>query len=564
MRQRIWLWGVGAGLPASRLKYKNREKGLAMGRRSGLEGFLRATARAMAAAERERQRSIRAQLTQTRQIERQQRMALAQQNREERAAQKLAKEQRLADRQSETDDLNAELQDRLEELQGILTHTLTLDDSIDFDALRPSTDFETFQPPSELAPGRAPRVPEVPPLSGLRKLIPGATKKHAAALAKATSEHQSDVVCFNRAEATKREQFAKLKAEYEQRKNQFEMEVQRRIAEVDDFQAAYGAKEPDAVVAYNEMVLTRSEYPTEGFPQKFRIAYNPPSSELIVEYDLPEVLVVPREAEYRYVKTKDAIESKARKTTEIKQLYQDIVTSITLRTLHELFEADQADALTLVTFNGMVDTHDPASGREVRIPVVSVRAPKVEFLSLRLEKVDKVACLRNLGAQVSNRPDELQAIKPIIEFDMVDKRFIEQGDALSGLETRPNLMDMTPSAFEVLVSNLFVKMGLDTKLTRSSKDGGVDAVAFDTRPVLGGKVVIQAKRYRDTVGVSAVRDLYGTMLNEGANKGILVCTSGYGPDAYNFSKDKPIELIDGGGLLYLLREHAGIAARITV
>ena len=143
------------------------------------------------------------------------------------------------------------------------------------------------------------------------------------------------------------------------------------------------------------------------------------------------------------------------------------------------------------------------------------------------------------------------------------KRFIEQGDALSGLETRPNLMDLTPSDFEVLVSNLFSKMGLDTKLTRSSRDGGVDAVAFDTRPVLGGKVVIQAKRYRDTVGVSAVRDLYGTMLNEGANKGILVCTSGYGPDAYNFSKDKPIELIDGGGLLYLLREHAGTVARIA-
>lgn len=319
-----------------------------------------------------------------------------------------------------------------------------------------------------------------------------------------------------------------------------------------------------SVVAYNEMVLARSEYPTEGFPQKFRIAYSSDSSELIVEYDLPEVGAVPAAAEYRYVKTKDSIESKTRKQAEIKQLYQDVVASITLRTLHELFEADQADALALATFNGMVDTHDPASGREVRVPVVSVRAHKMEFLGLRLDKVDKVTCLRNLGAQVSNRPDELQPVKPIVEFDMVDKRFVEQGDALSGLEARPNLMDLTPSEFEVLVSNLFGKMGLDTKLTRSSRDGGVDAVAFDTRPVLGGKVVIQAKRYRDTVGVSAVRDLYGTMLNEGANKGILVCTSGYGPDAYNFSKDKPIELIDGGGLLYLLREHAGTAARISV
>jgi len=51
------------------------------------------------------------------------------------------------------------------------------------------------------------------------------------------------------------------------------------------------------------------------------------------------------------------------------------------------------------------------------------------------------------------------------------------------------------------------------------------------------------------------------MLNEGANKGILVATSGYGPDAFTFAKDKPIELIDGGGLLYLL-DQVGIKANI--
>jgi restriction system protein len=51
------------------------------------------------------------------------------------------------------------------------------------------------------------------------------------------------------------------------------------------------------------------------------------------------------------------------------------------------------------------------------------------------------------------------------------------------------------------------------------------------------------------------------MINEGASKGILVATSHYGPDAYDFAKDKPIELIDGSGLLYLL-EQQGVKARI--
>lgn len=535
-----------------------------MGKRSGLEGFLRAAARATAAAERERQRGIRTQLTQLRQLERQERMAMAQMAREDRETQKLAKAQYIEDRQSEVDDLNAELLDRLDALQNILAHTLSHDDCINFDALRLTHPFEPFTPPPELAPGVQPRARIVAPPKGLGKFFPGAEKKHAVAVAQAENDHKKTIEEFTRVEIAKRIEFAKLKEEYDQKRTAYENEVQRRNDEVGSFRQAYLTKEVDAVVTYNEMVLTRSEYPTEGFPQRFRMAYNAESGELAIEYDLPEVSVIPSESDYRYIKTKDLIESKARKSTEIKQLYQDIVASITLRTLHELFEADQADVLTMIIFNGVIDTHDPASGREIRVPVVSVRVNKVDFLTLRLDRVDKIVCLRNLGAQVSNRPDELQAIKPIIEFNMIDKRFIEQGDALSGLESRPNLLDLTPSEFEVLVSNLFSKMGLDTKLTRSSRDGGVDAVAFDTRPVLGGKVIIQAKRYRDTVGVSAVRDLYGTMLNEGANKGILVCTSGYGPDAYNFSKDKPIELIDGGGLLYLLREHAGTDARIAI
>jgi restriction system protein len=76
-----------------------------------------------------------------------------------------------------------------------------------------------------------------------------------------------------------------------------------------------------------------------------------------------------------------------------------------------------------------------------------------------------------------------------------------------------------------------------------------------------GKVVIQAKRYKNTVGVSAVRDLYGTVQNECAAKASLVLTSGYRQSSYQFANSKPLELLDGTNLLYLLAEQAaGIAA----
>lgn len=107
-------------------------------------------------------------------------------------------------------------------------------------------------------------------------------------------------------------------------------------------------------------------------------------------------------------------------------------------------------------------------------------------------------------------------------------------------------------------------MGLETRLTQASRDGGVDCVAYDPRPIFGGKVVIQAKRYKNTVGVSAVRDLFGTVQNEDASKGILVTTSGYGKAAFDFAEGKPLELLSGSHLLYLLEEHAGIQAKIEV
>jgi restriction system protein len=322
---------------------------------------------------------------------------------------------------------------------------------------------------------------------------------------------------------------------------------------VNELEQAYFSGDPAAVVSYNNMVLERSDYP-DGFPQEFRLAYMPESKQLVIEYELPTVAIIPSILEYRYVKARDEITEKPRKVGEVRELYQDIVAAVALRSIHEVIEADQGNHLEVLCFNGFVQTVDPATGRDIRPHLISVRTTREKFCEIDLSRVDKRVCLRNLGAQVSPHPAEAQPVKPVVEFDMVDKRFVEQSDVLADLESRPNLMELDPFQFEHLVANLFAQMGLDTKLTRSSRDGGVDCVAFDSRPVLGGKVVIQAKRYSNTVGVSAVRDLYGTMINEGANKGILVATSSYGPDAYEFCKDKPIELIDGGGLLYLLQQ----------
>jgi restriction system protein len=267
---------------------------------------------------------------------------------------------------------------------------------------------------------------------------------------------------------------------------------------------------------------------------------------------------------FKYVKSKDEIVEVARPIKDRRALYGSVIAQTALRSLHEIFSADRDGLAGTVVLNGYVEAIDKGTGRKVRPCLVTVRVTREAFLELDLTRVEPTACLRAVHASLSKSPEELAAIRPVLEFSMVDPRFIEEADVLSELDRRPNLMDLTPGEFENLITNLFEKMGLETRLTRSSRDGGVDCVAWDSRPILGGKVVIQAKRYKNTVGVSAVRDLFGTLQNEGASKGILVTTSGYGKASFEFAEGKPIELLSGSNLLYLLAEHAGIEARIVV
>jgi len=471
----------------------------------------------------------------------------------------------LEQRAYKVEDLNYDLSQRIKELEDLLNHTLNVDDTIRFTDLKNRKHYPSFVLPDHLA--KKLTEPNLESFSSViekpNKLImflPGVQKKYDATINAAQVEFEKALDLFQKQLAEQEEMIIKFKSEYEKNRALFEDEKNKHNLEIDEFQKHYEAGEGDAIVGYCSMVLERSSYPN-GFPQEFRLAYSDESKELVVDYELPSIKIVPVEESYKFIKTKDEIISKQRKTTDIASIYQDVVASVCLRTIHELLEADQGNWLDVIVFNGFVSGIDSSTGKNVRPCIISIRTTKERFSQLILERVDKRACLRNLGAQLSPRPNEMVAIKPVVTFDMVDKRFVQGSDVLSDLDVRPNIMDLTPFEFENLVSNLFSQIGFETKQTRSSKDGGVDAVAFDNRPILGGKVVIQAKRYKNVVGVSAVRDLYGTMINEGASKGILVTTSHYGPDAYNFANDKPIELIDGGGLIYLLNQN-GVEAKI--
>lgn len=112
--------------------------------------------------------------------------------------------------------------------------------------------------------------------------------------------------------------------------------------------------------------------------------------------------------------------------------------------------------------------------------------------------------------------------------------------------------------FEKVCQQLVENMGFETETTKASGDNGIDLIAYNHQPLLSGKYIIQCKRYSGSVGEPIIRDLYGVVMSERANKGILMTTGYFTRSAISFAEGKPIELI-GDKKLYDLLSSYGIA-----
>ncbi|MBR6687057.1 MAG: restriction endonuclease [Paludibacteraceae bacterium] len=278
---------------------------------------------------------------------------------------------------------------------------------------------------------------------------------------------------------------------------------------------------------------------------------------LVIDYELPDISKYPAIKEYKHVLSTNEINIKKQSESYISKGYEKALYAITLRTIYETFCVDKDSEIKIVTFNGFISSINPSTGLMERKCILSIQVAKERFTQINIVNVDPKSCFKSLKGVSAAKLITLSPINPILSFNKNDKRFIAERQVNTDQGT--NLAAMHWEDFEQLVRELFelefAQNGSEVKVTQASRDGGVDAIIFDPDPLRGGKIVIQAKRYTNTVGVSAVRDLYGTVINEGANTGILITTSDYGHDSYEFAKDKPLKLLNGGHLLALLLKN---------
>jgi restriction system protein len=128
------------------------------------------------------------------------------------------------------------------------------------------------------------------------------------------------------------------------------------------------------------------------------------------------------------------------------------------------------------------------------------------------------------------------------------------------------LLSIEPAAFERMCQRLLRESGfIEVEVTGRSGDGGIDGHGLiRIAGLISFPVLFQAKRYRDNIGASVVRDFRGAMMGR-ADKGLIISTAGFTREArLEATRDgaPPIDLISGDLLVEKLKElKLGVATK---
>ena len=112
---------------------------------------------------------------------------------------------------------------------------------------------------------------------------------------------------------------------------------------------------------------------------------------------------------------------------------------------------------------------------------------------------------------------------------------------------------MTGEEFEYFLCTYFKELGYKVRTTPTVNDYGADVIAYKE----GEKIVIQAKRYKENVGIKAVQEVIGAREYYKADKAMVVTSSYFTPNAKNLAQSGNVELWDRTKLKSVMQQVQG-------
>jgi restriction system protein len=371
--------------------------------------------------------------------------------------------------------------------------------------------------------------------------------------------YEAAIVQYRTATDTTEARLSKALANWEANAQEWDAACLSDKSQLEAFHRDISNRSAEQIVS---LALRSAPFPI-WVPQVFSTSYDEVEGILVIEHQFPLIDEIDW---FKCVELRASISRKPLNAAERKKVAAEIYPLLTLAIAAIAINNVNSTSVKLIVINGWVDYRTKETGEEKRAFCSSLVAEASDIKKINLIHADPHTAFKMLKG-VTTPSLELAPVAPKIRLNMNDDRFIEGKEVLQGLSRDENLASMDWEDFEHLCRQLFEKVfateGATVSVTKASRDQGVDAIILDPDPIRGGKIVIQAKRYVNTVDVSAVRDLWGVVSHEGAMKGLLVTTSTFGPDSYAFAEGKPITLINGANLLHLLEAH-GYKFRINL
>lgn len=318
---------------------------------------------------------------------------------------------------------------QLQEIEDLLAATLEIDDWVDLTRLRQPFVLDAFDAGNLNAATPSPTYIPIPPrphffgpdrptglsakLGGQRKYEAQLADAHAHYAHAVTYWHEQLNELFARNGATRRTwlttEFDRLtrleeaKRDHAIANQQRHKEIQRINTELEQLITDLRRRDGRALEQYVGIVLANSTYP-EAFPVDYDYQFIAEDRELAVTVLVPAPEQFPAVKAVRYLKAKDEYTTTRLSATELKRRYNSAIYQTALRTPHEVFEADREGIVDAISLTVAVDTINPATGHERRVPLVQLAVDRHSFLALDLARVEPLETLKHLAAAVSKNP----------------------------------------------------------------------------------------------------------------------------------------------------------------
>lgn len=251
--------------------------------------------------------------------------------------------QRLLDnaesRRQQVETMNQQIAVSRNEMQSIISNTLAVDDKFNWDEHM--------------------ILAEYPPLD-FKEKPPVTFKKYRLNFFKSLFMNEEKFEISERETSRMREYEERRDSaisEYLEGKEKFDSEKNKKNGELSFLRKRFEESDKEAVERYVSIVLTNSKYPVD-FEHDFDVKYDRENKKLIVNFLFQDIDSFPITDRYEYNEKKDEIEEVLLKRETALAMYTDILYSVGVRTIHEVFESVYTDGVNTVCFNGYIENED--------------------------------------------------------------------------------------------------------------------------------------------------------------------------------------------------------------